>query len=182
MKTNSIRSVDLMVYSTLAVVTVSTIAGCKPQERADLSPMSVATSATATPTSAPINKQSLITGKPLTAAQMFTKQGTSDAEAKTVDAILTNLDDFGSREKDVRKAVEWAERNLKMLALDGYGLTNVAPILFFKNIETLTLSGNKLTQDQFDQLLAGLPKLKTISKDPGLKCDQYKYPRVRCLE
>lgn len=157
--------------------------GCKPQQQAETSSASdrvPATQATAQ------NKQSLnnkpadtTTRRSLSAEQWLTKQNINKDEELTVDAILESLRLYDQRAGRPEEAARWAERNLQILDLSSKNLTNVSPILAFKNISTLSVNGNKFSQPQIDELVKSLPNLRILVTDPGLNCDAK--PKVTCL-
>jgi len=117
-----------------------------------------------------------------TATEWLSKKNVSEAEAKTVDALLDSIEAFGGPSGNPTAAARWAEGRLQVAFLADYGLTDISPILAFKRIVTLYITGNKLTQAQFNTLLKNLPNLKTVVKDPYIQCDNIAYPRVTCLE
>ncbi len=127
-----------------------------------------------------LNRPAYRTGLSLT--DWFTKKNISAAEAKTVDALLDSVEGFGGPSGNPVAAARWAEGRMQVAFLAGYGLTEVSPILLLKRISTLYITGNKLTQEQFNALLENLPNLKTVVKDPYITCDNIMYPRVACLE
>lgn len=160
----------------LLVCFVGLIAGCKPTTDGQ-----VASSERVSSDPTPVNNQQPEQSSPrkLTAEQWFSKKGISAEEARTVDAVIDSIQVMGGPESKPATLARWAERNVQILALDNLGLTEVSPILVFKNVTTLSLSGNKLTQKQIDQVLISLPKLKILTIDSGLNCEVNR--KVKCL-
>lgn len=118
----------------------------------------------------------------LTIAQWFSKQGLSPAEIITVDAILESIVSMGGPANNPAAAAVFAERKLDSLSLDGRGISEIGPILAIKGIAHMSISQNNLTQAQFDELLAGLPNLRTLLVDPNIVCRKELNPRVTCLK
>lgn len=118
----------------------------------------------------------------LSPVQWLTKQNISEAEAKTVDALLESIEVFGGPSGNPAAAARWAEGRMQIAFLADYNLTEISPILVFKGIRTLYITGNKFTQKQFNVLIENLPNLKTVVKDPSIQCDSQAYPQIACLE
>lgn len=151
--------------------------GCKPTSAGN-----VATSATTpspVPTATVKTQAEQNSPRKLTAAQWFSKQNISPEEARTVDAIISSIESMGGPESKGATLGRWAERNVQMLALDNLRLTEISPVLVFKNLTTISLIGNKLTQKQINEILTSLPKLKILTIDSGLNCDVNR--KVTCL-
>jgi hypothetical protein len=165
----------------IVVVSLTLLGACKNPETSDTS-----SAQTKTPIAPTANNQQNAnrtqSRNSLTATEWLTKQNISAEEERTVNALLRSIADIGGPSNDPTAAARWADKKLQIAVLSDEGLTEVAPILVFKKIVTLTISGNKFTQEQLNQLLAGLPNLKTLVKDKNLKCDNLKYPKVVCLE
>ncbi|MEN9826905.1 MAG: hypothetical protein RI953_2650 [Pseudomonadota bacterium] len=115
----------------------------------------------------------------LSATEWLTKKNISDEEARTVDALLESISTMEGKSGSAESLARWAEGGLRIVLLDGKNLTNISPILVFKNISTLHITGNRFAQPQIDELLKGLPKLKVLALDPGLSCSAN--PKVNCL-
>lgn len=164
----------------LAFVVLSFLAACKSPQESGTNAAQPNTTATSKLT--PQNSNQPQTRPALSATQWLTKANISAEEARTVDALLKTIADFGGPRDNPVAAAKWAERNMQIAALSDEDLSEIAPILVFKRIVTLTITGNKFTQAQLNELLAGLPNLKTLVKDKHLKCDNIKYPKVVCLE
>ena len=141
-------------------------------------------SPTATPgaTTEPLASKAKAFRSGLTATQWLTKQGVTPAESKTVDALIRSIGDFGGPVSNPISAARWADKYMQIVSINDEGLTEISPLLVFKKIVTLSMSGNNFTQDQLNELLASLPNLKTLVKDKGLNCDSIKYPKVTCIE
>ncbi|MBM3380950.1 MAG: hypothetical protein FJY29_00720 [Betaproteobacteria bacterium] len=164
----------------LAVVSTVFLGACKSPQQSNTSATQI--DAKATPSGSPQQIGRPPVRAPLSATQWLTKDKISAEEARTVDALLVTISDYGGPKGDPVAAARWGERNLQIATLGEEGLTEIAPILAFKRIVTLSIPGNKFTQDQLNELLAGLPNLKTLVKDKNLKCDTIKYPKVTCLD
>ncbi|MEY4064364.1 MAG: hypothetical protein RIR26_572 [Pseudomonadota bacterium] len=119
--------------------------------------------------------------KKLTTEEWFSKKDLTPEEVRTVDALLDAIPSFGGPSGNPTGAARWASGRLDSLSLDGLKLTEIGPVLTLKGLVTLSLHGNKLQQEQIDALLAGLPNLRTLVIDAGLKCDEAKFPKVTCL-
>ena len=165
------------------------LSGCKNSQWADTASLSQDSAIPTVPTTQDSDEQSpqeklnipsFRTG--LTPIDWFTKKNITAAEAQTVNALLESVEAFGGPSGNPVAAARWAEGRMQVAFLADYGLTEVSPILPFKRIVTLYITGNKLTQEQFNALLENLPNLKTVVKDPYIKCDNIVYPRVTCLE
>lgn len=171
------------LISSVFIMIVAHSAGCKPQQQAETTSTSgrtPATQSTAQSNQPLINKAADSTNqRKLTAEQWLTKQNISKEEELTVDAILESLRLNDQRAGRPEEAARWAERNLQILDLSSKNLTNVSPILAFKNISTLSVNGNKFSQSQIDELVKSLPNLRILVTDPGLNCDAK--PKVTCL-
>lgn len=168
------------------------VAGCKPSQQAQTesilrdSPAKISPTPSLTPDSSEQTSRekgsvpAFRTGP--TATDWLNKKNVSEAEAKTVDALLDSIEAFGGPSGNPTAAARWAEGRLQVAFLADHGLTDISPILAFRRIVTLYVTGNKFTQQQFDALLANLPNLKTVVKDPYIQCDNIKYPNITCLE
>ncbi|MFZ9519026.1 MAG: hypothetical protein ACO3A4_00970 [Silvanigrellaceae bacterium] len=115
----------------------------------------------------------------LTAMEWFSKKNVSVEEARTVDALLQSVVVLENKSGSPESLARWAAGGMKVAVLDGQNLTNISPILAFKNISTLHITGNRFDQSQIDELLKGLPKLKVLALDKGLTCDAN--PKVTCM-
>ncbi|MEN9810180.1 MAG: hypothetical protein RLZZ488_1747 [Pseudomonadota bacterium] len=116
----------------------------------------------------------------LSAEDWLSKKNLNAEEERTVDAILDSMTMYHLNIEKTADLARWAARKLDHVDLSGKNLTNISPILAFKNISTLHLLGNKFTQRQIDELLKGLPKLKTLVTDEGLSCSANL--KVTCLK
>ncbi len=167
------------VPAVMSVLLMSVFAGCKHHS----SPGSE--QSVASPTAAP--EESLVSETKsfrigLTSVQWLTKEEVTPAESKTVDSLIKSIRDFYGPVHNLNSTANWAEKKMQIVYLNNEGLTDISPLLVFKQIVTLSMPGNNFTQDQLNGLLASLPNLKTLVKDKGLKCDSIKYPKVTCIE
>lgn len=168
------------------------LGGCKPAQQAKTASQTEDANSRTAPVASPTPRteeqsaQEKLKVAPyrtgLTATEWLTKKNISDAEAKTVDALLDSIESFGGPSGNPTAAARWAEGRMQVAFLADYGLTEISPILPFKRIVTLYVTGNKLTQEQFNALLENLPNLKTIVKDPYIVCDSIAFPKVTCLD
>ncbi|MEY3903033.1 MAG: hypothetical protein RL189_2339 [Pseudomonadota bacterium] len=124
--------------------------------------------------------QSVTAVRTLSAEEWLSKKKLSAEEERTVDAILDSMSMYHVNIEKPADLARWATRKLEHVDLSGKNLTNISPILAFKNVSTLHLLGNKFTQRQIDELLRGLPKLKTLVTDEGLNCSANL--KVTCLK
>lgn len=182
------------IFTLIGIIctSVPALIGCKPTQVSDSASVSRVEEALATPTPSEnqkvkdneladkLEKPVFRTG--LTATEWLTKQNITSAEAKTVDAILDSIESFGGPSGSPASAARWAEGRLQVAFLADRGLTEISPILPFKRIVTLYISGNKFTQQQFNTLVENLPNLKTVVKDPYIHCDSISNPKITCLE
>jgi Leucine-rich repeat (LRR) protein len=155
------------------------LASCKPQSTS--SELSAAATPEATPQVQQKQQADVITSvRQLTAGEWFAKKNISSEEARTVDAIIDSLKVTEQRDGTPDNLARWAEKNLQVLSLDYQKLSNISPILAFKNISTLSIVGNSFGQPQVDELVRGLPKLKNLLTDQGINCKAN--PKVICLK
>ncbi|NBW81095.1 hypothetical protein EBR21_05010 [bacterium] len=131
------------------------------------------------PSATPTPEASLKPRNLLSATEWLGKKNISEEEARTVDALLESISIMDRKSGSGESLARWAESGLQIVLLDGKNLTNISPILAFKNISTLHITGNRFSQPQIDELLKGLPKLKNLVLDPGLNCSAN--PKVNCL-
>lgn len=169
---------------------VSTAQGCKSQRESDIASLrqssgesiaSLPSTSTAQDQQSPIQMEpKIVINK--SASDWLTKKDVTTEQSKTVDAILDGIRDFGGPSKAPIDAAKWAERNLQVLALDQRELTDLSPLLAFKGIITLSLTGNNISQEELDKVISHLPNLKTLVKDKGLRCNKEKHSKLTCLE
>lgn len=126
--------------------------------------------------------QVMNTRRGLSLAQWFSKQGLTAEEIKTVNAILNYVSIMGGPTGNAEDAARFAERKLDALGLDGLGLSDVGPILALKSLTHLTVTLNSFSQAQIEELLVGLPNLRTISVDGHIQCRPDLNPKVKCLK
>ena len=166
----------------LTVFFTSVFTGCKQPSTPGTEQSVGIPTATPGATTDPLASKAKAFRSGLTATQWFTKEGVTPAESKTVDALIKSIGDYGGPVNGPVSAARWADKYMQIVSLNDEGLTEISPILVFKKIVTLSMSGNNFTQDQLNELLASLPNLKTLVKDKGLKCDSIRYPKVTCIE
>jgi predicted nucleic acid-binding protein len=160
-------------------------AACKPQSNSG--ELSVSAKTTPTPVASPQTQgpqvqssQIEVKSRRLSAVEWFTKQNVTAEEERTVDAIIESLRNVDLREGTPQSLALWAERNLQVLQLDDRKLSNISPILAFRNISTLSIVGNSFSQSQVDELLRSLPRLKNLLTDRGISCRANS--QVTCLQ
>lgn len=186
------RSRTVKSLATLVGMSFFSLVGCKPSQSAE--------TASIRPTPSPnteettnkdeafpkdetnVEKFQPVYRTGLSPVQWLTKQNITEAEAKTVDALLSSIEVFGGPSGNPEAAARWAEGRMHIAFLAGLNLTEISPILVFKRIRTLYITGNKFTQKQFNALIENLPNLKTVVKDPSIQCDSTAYPQIACLE
>ncbi len=122
------------------------------------------------------------TRRGLSLAQWFSKQGLTAQEIKTVDAILNYISLTGGPSGNPETVARYAERSMDILSLDSLGLNEVGPILQLKSLSHISLSGNAFSQSQIEELITGLPKLRTIVVDANIQCRNDLNPKVKCLK
>jgi hypothetical protein len=111
----------------------------------------------------------------------FKKEGVSEEERKTVDAIMAEvlLDSAYTGDKnDTRKMAVFADSKFDVLTLRDKRLSDISPLFALSRLAHLDVGGNNFTSAQLNKLLE-LPKLRTIVTDQGFSCPNH--PRVHCL-
>jgi hypothetical protein len=124
----------------------------------------------------------MTTRKGLSVAQWFSKKDLTPEEIKTVDAILDYISRNGGPSGSPEVVARYAERKLWAMSLDGSRLSDIGPILALKKMTHLTLVDNFFSQSQIEELLTGLPELRTILVDDYIQCRPDLNPKVTCLK